>query len=69
MENPPEMILATYEEAYLNMMSSVTTIAALMVLATIIARAVAIYLRDRCTKKDDGEEGDEESIGGGYVRA
>lgn len=69
LENPPEMILATYEEAYLNMMSSVTTIAALMVLATIIARAVAIYLRDRCTKKDDGEEGDEESIGGGYVRA
>jgi hypothetical protein len=69
LENPADIILATYEEEYLNMMSSVTAIAAVMVLATIVARAVAIYLRDRCTKKDDGAEGDEESIGGDYVRA
>ena len=69
LENPADIILATYEETYLSLVASVTTIAAVMILATIMARAVAIYLRDRCTKKDNGEEGDEESVGGDYVRA
>jgi hypothetical protein len=56
LEAPDDIILATYDEAYLSLMKNVSAIAAVMLLATIVARFVAVYLRDRCTKKEEENE-------------
>jgi len=53
LEAPNDYILATYDEAYLNMMKNVSAIAAVMLLVTAVSRFVAIYLRDRCFKKNE----------------
>mmetsp|Transcript_2922 Transcript_2922/g.4497 ORF Transcript_2922/g.4497 Transcript_2922/m.4497 type:complete len:355 (-) Transcript_2922:14-1078(-) len=53
LEAPNDNILATYDEAYLNLMKNVSAIAAVMLLVTALSRFVAVYLRDLCTKKEE----------------
>ena len=55
LEWPSDDILAIYDEAYLNLMKNVSAIAAVMVLVTVISRAIAVYLRDLCTKKEEND--------------
>lgn len=67
LEAPNDIILATYDEAYLTMFANVSAIAAVMLLVTIVSRFCAIYLRDRCFKKN--EETDEYDYEMDYVQA
>ena len=72
LEAPSDIILATYDEAYLNLMRNVSAIAAVMLFVTAFSRFVAVYLRDLCVKKE--EENSEYDAtagldGGDYVQA
>mmetsp|Transcript_18951 Transcript_18951/g.26986 ORF Transcript_18951/g.26986 Transcript_18951/m.26986 type:complete len:354 (-) Transcript_18951:2248-3309(-) len=72
LEAPSDIIFATYDEAYLNLMKNVSAIAAVMLFVTALSRFAAVYLRDLCIKKE--EENDEYDAtagldGGDYVQA
>lgn len=55
LEAPNDDIFAMYDEAYINLMKNVSAIAAVMLLATAVSRFIAVYLRDRCTKKKEDD--------------
>jgi lysylphosphatidylglycerol synthetase-like protein (DUF2156 family) len=56
LEWPNDYILALYDEAYLSLMKNVSALAAVMLLVTTISRFIAVYLRDRCTKKEKNDD-------------
>mmetsp|Transcript_11608 Transcript_11608/g.17102 ORF Transcript_11608/g.17102 Transcript_11608/m.17102 type:complete len:352 (+) Transcript_11608:126-1181(+) len=56
LEAPNDIILAMYDEAYLNLLKNVSAIAAVMLLVTAVSRFGAVYLRDRCMKKEEQDD-------------
>lgn len=72
LEAPSDIILATYDDAYLNLMKNVSAIAAVMLFVTALSRFVAVYLRDLCIKKEvENDEYDATAglDGGDYIQA
>jgi hypothetical protein len=73
LEAPCDMILATYDDAYLSLMKNVSAISAVMIMVTIVSRFLAVFL-SRCVvvhiKRERRERHDNEydaTLGADYV--